>query len=89
MYFGVEKDSSVLGRRAPATVNSFSTSYYTVRGTGFSAAASVETKKKKKKQVEIENELIVAVSQLHPQFEKICSTKQSPHQRLKGGCDSG
>lgn len=35
-------------------------------------------------QVEIENELIVAVSQLHPQFEKICSTKQSPHPRLKG-----
>lgn len=72
-WIGVEKDYPLLGRRAMATLLPFATSY--LCEIGFSAVASIKTKYRSK--LDIENELRVAVSQLQPRFEKICSTKQA------------
>ncbi|XP_059375528.1 zinc finger BED domain-containing protein 5-like [Carassius carassius] len=72
-WIGVEKDFPLLGKRALATLLPFATSY--LCEIGFSAVASIKTKYRSK--LDIENELRVAVSQLQPQFEKICSMKQA------------
>ncbi len=72
-WIGVEKDYPLLGRRALAILLPFATSY--LCEIGFSAVASIKTKYRSK--LDIENELRVAVSQLHPRFERICSTKQA------------
>ncbi|TKS65238.1 Zinc finger BED domain-containing protein 5 [Collichthys lucidus] len=72
-WIGVEKDFPLLGKRALATLLPFATSY--LCEIGFSAVASIKTKYRSK--LDIENELRVAVSQLQPRFEKICSMKQA------------
>ena len=72
-WIGVEKDYPLLGKRALAILLRFATSY--LCEIGFSAVASIKTKYRSKQ--DIENELRVAVSQLQPRFEKICSMKQA------------
>ncbi|XP_059366129.1 zinc finger BED domain-containing protein 5-like [Carassius carassius] len=72
-WIGVEKDFPLLGKRALATLLPFATSY--LCEIGFSAVASIKTEYRSK--LDIENELRVAVSQLQPRFEKICSMKQA------------
>ncbi|KAE8287193.1 Zinc finger BED domain-containing protein 5 Transposon-derived Buster1 transposase-like protein [Larimichthys crocea] len=72
-WIGVEKDFPLLAKRALATLLPFATSY--LCEIGFSAVASIKTKYRSK--LDIENELRVAVSQLQPRFEKICSMKQA------------
>ncbi|KAF7644932.1 hypothetical protein LDENG_00213290 [Lucifuga dentata] len=72
-WIEVEKDYPLLGRKAMTALLPFATSY--LCEIGFSAVASIKTKYRAR--LDIENELRVAVSQLQPRFEKICSTKQA------------
>ncbi len=72
-WIGVEKDYPLLGKRALAILLPFATSY--LCDIGFSAVASIKTKYRSK--LDIENELRVAISNLQPRLEKICSMKQA------------
>ncbi|XP_063766181.1 zinc finger BED domain-containing protein 5-like [Eleginops maclovinus] len=72
-WIGVEEDYPLLGGKAMAVLLPFATSY--LCEVGFSAVASIKTKYRSK--LDIENELRVAISQLPPRFEKICSSKQA------------
>ncbi|XP_051274157.1 protein FAM200A-like [Dicentrarchus labrax] len=68
-WIGAEKDYPLLGKRALAILLPFATSYLC------EIVASIKTKYRSK--LDIENELRVAVSQLQPRFEKMCSMKQA------------
>lgn len=72
-WSGVEDYFSALKTRAFRILLPFSTSY--LCETGFSAVASLKTKYRSR--LNIETELRVAISNIKPSFEKLCSARQA------------
>lgn len=72
-WLRVEQGYAAIGQRAVHILLPFATSY--LCEIGFSAVAALKTKYRS--QLNIEHDLRVAVSNLQPRFEMLCSAKQA------------